>query len=177
MRCYKLNKDNMKFFISLFLLMILSCFSGCDKNGSEETTDNLLGTDMVIFIPLDSDKVILSNGFDSSSAIMDSYTVNNAEFDSDTLNLEISYSGGCEEHQFLLIAWNYFLESYPVRANLLLSHNANGDACRALITSKLSFDMTPLKEEYLKLYGGENGSIILVLSLSDDKQLSLEYKF
>ena len=167
----------MKFFISSFLLMLFFCFSGCEKNGSEETIDNLLGTDVVIAIPLDTNRVILSNGFDSSSAIMDSYVVNSAEFDSDTLNLEISYSGGCEDHQFLLIAWNYFLESYPVRANLLLLHNANGDVCRALITSKLSFDMSPLREEYSNLYGGENGSIILVISLSDDKQLSLEYKF
>ena len=167
----------MKFFISLFLLMILSCFSGCDKNGSEEITDNLIVTDMVMAIPLDSDKVILSNGFDSSSPIMDSYIVNYAEFGSDTLNIEVTYGGGCKEHQFLLIAWNYFLESYPVQANLLLSHYANGDACKALITSKLSFDMTPLRQEYSKLYGGENGSIILVISLSDDKQISLEYEF
>ena len=167
----------MKFFINSILIVILFYFSGCDKNGSEETTDNLLGTDMAIFIPLDTDKVILSNGFDSSSAIMDSYTVNNAEFDSDTLNIEVTYGGGCKEHQFLLIAWNYFLESYPFRAGLLLSHNSDNDACKALITSKLSFDMTPLKQEYSKLYGGENGSIILIISLSDDKQISLEYKF
>jgi hypothetical protein len=155
----------------------LFCFPGCDKNGNEGTTDNLLVIDMVIAIPLDTNRVILSNGFDSSSVIMDSYTVNYAEFDSDTLNIEVTYGGGCKEHQFLLIAWNYFLESYPVRANLLLSHNANGDACEALITSKLSFDMTPLKQEYSKLYRGENGSIILVILLSDDKQISLEYKF
>ena len=54
----------------------------------------------------------------------------NSNIDGDTLQLTVSYSGGCEEHEFKLVAWNYFLESNPVQAHVLLAHNANGDLCR-----------------------------------------------
>jgi len=107
---------------------------------------------------------------------MNSYTVNRAEFDADTLNIEVSYSGGCK-HEFCLIAWSYFLESNPVQANLLLSHNANEDYYEAWVTSKLSIDMTPLKQEYYNQYGTVSDSIIVRILISSGEELNLIYKF
>lgn len=168
----------MKFLIPSILIIMSVYFLSCDsKNENEGGSDNLLFPDLEIAIPVDSGKVILFNGANPTFFIMDFCKVNYAEFDTNILNIEVSFPGGCKEHQFYLIAWDYFLESYPVRANLLLSHNANSDSCEAWVTSKLSFDMTPLKQEYFKLYRGTSGSIILRIFFCTDKQFNLEYKF
>ncbi len=79
----------------------------------------------------------------------------------DTLEATVSYGGGCAEHGFALVFANIFLESDPVQMRGLLSHDAKGDPCRALITRTLRFDLTPLKEAYLTLYRQTSGTIIL----------------
>ena len=76
-----------------------------------------------------------------------SFTSNKSyELDKDMLKLFVQYSGGCEDHEFLLIGPNGFLESMPVQINVLLSHNANNDLCEAYLSEELMFDLKPLKE-------------------------------
>lgn len=165
--------------LSVFIMIGLSVYYiSCEnKNDDGERLNNLLFPDLEIPQSVDCGKVILAGGIDSSYPIMDSYTVNHAEFDEDTLNIEVSYGGGCKEHGFCLIAWSYFLESNPVQANLLLSHNSNEDNCEAWVTSELSIDMTPLKQEYYNQYGTKSDSIIVRILISSGEELNLMYKF
>jgi hypothetical protein len=46
-----------------------------------------------------------------------------------------------------------FSESDPVQANLYLRHDANGDACRALIQRSLYFDLSPISGLHEDIYG------------------------
>ncbi len=69
------------------------------------------------------------------------------------LTLDVEYSGGCEHHEFDLVAWGGWLESFPVQVNVLLAHDDRGDACEALVASELRFDLRPLEKAYVSTYG------------------------
>lgn len=70
------------------------------------------------------------------------------------LTLDVEYGGGCEDHEFDLVAWGGWLESFPVQVNLLLAHEDHDDACDALVASELRFDLRPLERAYVATYGG-----------------------
>ena len=114
--------------------------------------------------------------FNRADWASDPYFFQTANIDGDTLQLTVSYSGGCKEHEFKLVAWNYFLESNPVQAHVLLAHNANGDLCRGWITEVLHFDLSPLKQVYQQLYSDAGPLIVNLRDLSRDDG-SLLYNF
>jgi len=92
---------------------------------------------------------------------LDSFDLNSVAVSGNEIFLNLSYSGGCEEHEFeLFMSPGAFLESNPVQANLFMRHNDKDDACDAYITTEVSFDLTPLAELYQQLYG-RKGEIIL----------------
>ena len=105
----------------------------------------------------------------------DAYTINAATLEGDTLTVNVSYSGGCETHEFTLVAEERFLESFPVQQRVSLAHNANGDVCDAWITEDYPFDLTPIKEVYQKSYQTDTGTI--VLRLKDAPPSDLAYEF
>ncbi len=75
-------------------------------------------------------------------------TISHVELNKDTLEIDVTYSGGCEDHSFELLFNGQFAKSLPVQAHLVLYHNANKDQCKKLITEKLKFDVSALKENY-----------------------------
>ncbi len=105
----------------------------------------------------------------------DEYTLNSATITEDTLNISVSYSGGCETHQFTLVVSETFLESFPVQLHAFLAHNANGDTCEAYPTDNYRFDLTPIKTMYQEAYRQEAGTIILRLKDAPDGELVYEF--
>ena len=105
----------------------------------------------------------------------DTYALNSATITDDTLNISVSYSGGCEEHQFTLVASDIFLESFPVQLPASIAHNANGDTCEAYPTENYRFDLTPIKTMYQEAYRQEAGTIILRLKDAPDGNLVYEF--
>ena len=86
----------------------------------------------------------------------------------DQLDVRVRYSGGCADHDFKLVAWGGWMESYPVQVKALLSHDARDDPCDAVVSKDLSFDLQPLKRAYQESYGtGDPGSTTLILSLDN----------
>lgn len=61
----------------------------------------------------------------------------------DSLVVQVSYSGGCAEHAFELVAAGPQVRSLPPKQPLIIAHNANDDACRARIEETLAFDLSP----------------------------------
>lgn len=86
-----------------------------------------------------------------------------ATLQADTMTLRVSFTGGCRDHRFELVAWSGWLESEPVQANLLLSHDDQGDPCEAEIIRDLRFDLTPLREDYRDAYRTVSDTVILNL--------------
>ena len=105
----------------------------------------------------------------------DEYDLNSATITDDTLNISVSYSGGCKDHQFTLVASDTFLESFPVQLHASIAHNANGDPCEAYPTDNYRFDLTPIKTMYQEAYRQEAGTIILRLKDAPDGELVYEF--
>ena len=121
--------------------------------------------------------------FDDHSAITlasDAAAIEEASIEGDLLSLKTAYGGGCRKHDFKLYGSTSFLESYPVQTDVFLSHDAHGDACRALLHDELLFDLSPLKRAYRQMYHGDEGSIYLrihVPEVGEILQLLLLYEF
>jgi len=99
--------------------------------------------------------------------------VGELSIDGDTLSIEVSFGGGCEEHT-LALCWpeQAFLEEDPAQALLEVWHDGNEDSCEAYLTEILVVDLTPLKTAWQDGYGAESGTIQLTVGDS-----SLEYRF
>ncbi|MFE3846056.1 hypothetical protein ACFL1L_04265 [Thermoplasmatota archaeon] len=107
------------------------------------------------------------------TAPRDSLTINNIQLKKDLLRFNVSYGGGCEEHEFKLIATS-FMESYPVQVNIVLSHEDNDDPCDMWVTETLIFNILPLKKSYQQLYSEESGTIVMNI---DGWGESINYEF
>ncbi len=90
----------------------------------------------------------------------DGYTINDLLVSGHSLTADLSYSGGCETHEFVL-CWpsQAFMESAPVQVDLEIWHDANGDSCEAEITEDRVFDLSSLQVAYVSAYGPPPGQI------------------
>ncbi len=95
----------------------------------------------------------------------DPYVLDSARVSGDSLILAVRHSGGCRTHRYGLVAWNGWLESSPVQVDALLAHDDRDDPCDAVISARLSFDLTPLREAYLSAY--RNSARRVWINLSD----------
>lgn len=112
------------------------------------------------------------------NASRDSYVINSYEINDDILKVEVSYGGGCAAHDFALIALPGFMESSPVAANVLLSHDANNDLCEAWLTEEVRFDLASLKQEWQETYDQESGAIRILLNHGEElPDLEILYEF
>ena len=126
--------------------------------------------------PLRGHVVINDDGTDTGDRWgTDAYELDAATIINDRLTITASYRGGCETHQFTLVASAGFLESYPVQLSVSIAHNANGDLCEGWVTEEYDFDLTPIKMMYQDAYGEDSGTMILRLENAPD--LDLVYTF
>ena len=97
-----------------------------------------------------------------------------AAIEGDSLRLSVQYGGGCAEHRFSLVFGDAWMESYPVQVSALLSHDANGDNCRALFTGRIAFSLVPLRDAYRRAYRTDSGAVAFTLRPSTTR---LVYRF
>jgi hypothetical protein len=93
-------------------------------------------------------------------------TVDSLEIDNNCLKINFS-SGGCngETWEVKLIDSEAILESNPVQRNLKLSLN-NGEACLAIVTKELTFDISNLQID---------GNKVQLNITNSDKNILYEY--
>ena len=119
------------------------------------------------------DKIVLANKSNPDRWKKDTRFITKSKIEKNNLFLTITYSGGCKEHTFELVAWNYFIvKPNGIDAHILLSHDSRSDSCKALIKKELCFDLSPLNSEYYNLFQSTSGTIVLLLD-----NLKLRYKF
>lgn len=102
----------------------------CKTNGSDS-----VAKDVIILTP-EKDPLVWN----------DVFTIQNVSLTGSLLQIEVKYDGGCNPHEFVLYSNYMILESYPPILKLTLLHNANGDACKSLMTETLVFDLKPIEE-------------------------------
>jgi hypothetical protein len=92
-----------------------------------------------------------------------------------SLHVRARYGGGCRQHQFRLVLFKTFRESYPVQSDAVIMHSANGDPCRALLGRDMSFDLRPLRDHYRRSYQTSAG--VIRLRLLPPGEGTVEYRF
>ena len=107
----------------------------------------------------------------------DAYQLDDATIAGDTLTISVSYGGGCEVHEFTLIASEAFMESDPVQLGISIVHNANLDFCERWVEEVYHFDLTPIKAMYREAYQQEAGTVVLNLEGAPEDVDALIYKF
>jgi hypothetical protein len=120
--------------------------------------------------------VVFDNELYIKKMKMDVYNLIDAKLrENDILSTVVSYSGGCEKHEFTLGAIPGVTNTDSrLHANLVLGHENNGDTCKKIVRERLDFDLSPLKEKYRQVYGVKAGSIILQLI---NKPINIKYNF
>lgn len=108
---------------------------------------------------------------------MDPLTLDSAKAIGDILHLGVTFGGGCGEHTFHVVVSSLFMESDPVQASALLSHNDHDDPCDALLHRDLKTGLTQMKEVWQKAYLRSSGTIILQIRLSDTLVVPVQYDF
>lgn len=91
----------------------------------------------------------------------DPVEISGARVDGGYLALDVAYGGGCAVHDLDAVAWTGWMESHPVQVGVALTHDAHGDACKALVSRKLRFDLEPLREAYAAAYGAGPATLVL----------------
>ncbi|WP_417916182.1 hypothetical protein [Candidatus Electronema sp. JC] len=74
----------------------------------------------------------------------DFITIESAGLKGDKLIIDVRYGGGCAPHTFQLDWDGMFLKSKPMQVVLRLSHNANDDPCKAILSERLQFDLSAI---------------------------------
>lgn len=121
-------KNNLFYFVFIGFLAITAC--GIRKNAEKPSVQN-------------HPSAILVDDF-SAYQNSASTTIINASVSGNLLELNISYSGGCEEHTFELYGATIIQKSLPPKRSIFLYHNSNNDSCRELIEKELIFDISNL---------------------------------
>ena len=77
------------------------------------------------------------------------------------LELEVSYQGGCREHDFIAYWDGAMIKTRPPGAALTIWHNSNEDPCRAIVSQTLLIDLKALDQSfgYLEIQADQGGAI------------------
>ena len=162
-------------FLSLLILFTIGCqqIQNQMKGDPDGTTVSVSVDDVDPTDTTYTGEVFIGDAGDRFGT--DEFALNSATITDDTLTVSVSYSGGCEAHQFTLVASDMFLESFPVQLHAYIAHNANGDTCEAYPTESYQFDLTPIKTMYQEAYHQEAGTIRLHLKDAPDGELVYEF--
>ena len=98
------------------------------------------------FAPVDS--IILVDTLDMDAWAWEPATIEGASIDGLTLELMVTYRGGCGDHRFHLLSPPNLAQSLPPQHSLFLTHDAGGDTCGEKQHRRLRFDLSPLKHRY-----------------------------
>lgn len=91
---------------------------------------------------------------------LDQFTLHEARMEADTLILDIQFGGGCGKHEFLLVGNHRLLKSSTPQTDMVLAHDANGDACDAALSRTLRADVSPLRAAMRRL-GMQHATVVI----------------
>lgn len=94
----------------------------------------------------------------------DPFEVTAHRLEDDVLQVDLSYSGGCQTHEFEGLISADVLESLPVQMVGRITHEDRDDPCDSIVSGTIALDLTPLRDFYQSLYGTGAATVILQLA-------------
>lgn len=125
---------------SIVSVVLLLAISACEDNGSNNIPDPKSSTNEIRLDQQSFDQSWAS--LQDGDPISDPFWLKGLRNNGTTLVIDVSYSGGCEAHDFELIWPEVITMIYPPRYTVILNHNANGDMCEAYLSDTLLFDLS-----------------------------------
>ena len=83
------------------------------------------------------------------------------------LTVTLSRGGGCESHDFTLVAAPGFREGQPVELPFAVVHDGKDDRCLAYLTDQVAFDLTTIRDLYRTAYPAGDGLVFLAFQTPD----------
>ena len=161
------------FLYRLALLVAAACLvAGC--RGGADTAVSIARDDLPPDQPPPPVPVVFGATADRRT---DPFALNAAAVTDNILAVEVSYSGGCRSHEFVLTAAERFSQTAPVQLRMVLTHDANNDRCEAYPTEQHRFDLSPIRQRFRAAYGHDTGTVQLHLHAAPDTDRSLVYQF
>lgn len=80
--------------------------------------------------------------FEEAQQFTDPFSLNEVALEGRELTVNVSYGGGCAEHQFTLVWPDAILTIHPAQFDIYLVHDANGDMCEAYPSEILVFNLS-----------------------------------
>lgn len=142
------------------LLFITILFAACKYNGNSTSNEPKAK-------PISIKNIVVDSG--RGPAAEADFRVLKWTAENDVLEVVVSYSGGCEEHEFNAYFSGVWMKSMPAKAMIELEHlNPKKDACRSLVKDTLKFDLRPIQYQ-----GGKE----LVVKWIGDPMLETTYRY
>jgi len=138
------------------LLLSLSFLCGCSSNFTKS-----------VVVPPEAGIDIVVDPTENLQRFGDRLSIGYIEVLGDYLAVDVSYSGGCEEHNIDLVTNGKFTATYPPEIELAIKHNANQDYCRSIVDEKLYFNLEPIRY---------NGTTRIVMRLNNNNRI-YEYNY
>ena len=105
---------------------------------------------------LETDAYEIAIAGDAAPAVMDGI-----------LTVTLSRDGGCENHDFTLVAAPRFREGQPVELPFAIVHDGNDDRCERYLTDQVTFDLAKIQELYKTTYPAGDGLVFLAFRTPD----------
>lgn len=144
----------MKFFYASLVAVLLS---GCLKDDLD-VTEKVVGGDLHY----------LGSNQDYDDLPNDSYRIIGVTPSDEYWNVIVEYTGGCEEHDFVVF-WEGEWDENPVEGVFYLLHDSNGETCESVVRDTLQVDLekvfyedAPDELEQLSVVNGSNSRQIKV---------------
>lgn len=130
----------MKTITLLLLTGLLLGFNSCKLCKKKDTVENKETKTEIV------SEIIVQKGFVKPET-SDMFDMVKTSIEGNILTVEVSYGGGCNEHEFKLYFDGSYMKSLPPKANFILTHDNKGDACRSIVEKTLKFDIS--KAQYV----------------------------
>ena len=151
----------MKYLIlTIITLFLFSCKS---KKGTTDGNDSKSATSETL------KEVIIDPEFIQPKDNVD-FQITEVSIDEDILTMTVSYSGGCEDHEFNAYFNQVYMKSEPPKAGIFIEHISNDDMCKKLVTEKISFSLKNLRVP------GKDGDYTVMVGMNNYKGW-LEYSY
>ncbi len=130
-------------FIVLFLVLItLSC--GINNDDFKQQYDpSVKKTEVALRLNKDLFDTIETNRKNNIHT-GDAFEINHVIKEGELLKINLSYGGGCEQHDFEILWDGIIYTDDPCFINLIVTHNGNGDLCEAYLTETIEVDLKVL---------------------------------
>jgi hypothetical protein len=150
--------------ITIFILVLVIILIGCTigtndtKNDPDDHPNNSDNNADDIIIDEDGMDEYIDDGVEFNNAYVT---------DDDILVIDVTYSGGCVDHGFVLV-WNgSYMESYPPQINLFLFHDFNDDPCDGIVNDTLYYNFDFDAPLYVHIRNGQ--------SYAEEDTITVEY--